>query len=274
MTHQILNFNFHNTDFFGQYWKPEQVKAVVIILHGLGEHSGRFAEVANKLVENGYGVAAFDHFGHGKTSGKRGHNPGYEVVLDSIDQFIVKTKELFGDVTTFLYGHSMGGNAVLNYMLSRDNSMKGVIATSAFLKLAFQPPGWKMFFGKIIQKIAPSVTLDNEIDSSSISRDKNEVKKYDEDPLIHGKVSPNFSLSFIERGAWAIEKAKQIEKPILLLHGTDDKLISCEGSKEFAANNSEFVTLKLYEGGYHELHNDLCKEEAVNDIISWLNRHS
>ncbi len=274
MIHQTLKFNFHNTDFFGQYWKPEQVKAVVIILHGLGEHSGRFKEVAEKLVENGYGVAAFDHFGHGKTTGKRGHNPGYEVVLDSVDQFIIKTKELFGDIVTFLYGHSMGGNAVLNYMLSKENSIHGVIATSAFLKLAFQPPGWKMFFGKIIQKIAPSITLDNEIDSSFISRDEKEVEKYDNDPLVHGKVSPNFSLSFIERGAWAIENAKQLQKPILLLHGTDDKLISCEGSKEFAANNSGFVTLNLYDGGYHELHNDFCKEEAINDIISWLNKYS
>jgi acylglycerol lipase len=274
MTHQTLNFEFHKTNFFGQYWRSEEVKSVVLILHGLGEHSGRFTEVAENLVNNGYGVVAFDHFGHGKTSGKRGHNPGYEYVLDSIGQFIQKTKELFENKDIFLYGHSMGGNAVLNYMLSRDSQVKGVIATSAFLKLAFQPPGWKLFFGKLIQKIAPSVTLDNEVNSSSISRDPEEVKRYENDSLVHNRVSPNFSLSFIERGAWAIENANLLKKPILLLHGTDDKLISCEGSKEFAANNAENVTLKLYDGGYHELHNDFCKQEVIGDVISWLNANS
>lgn len=274
MTHQTLNFEFHKTNFFGQYWRSEEVKSVVLILHGLGEHSGRFTEVAENLVNNGYGVIAFDHFGHGKTSGKRGHNPGYEYVLDSIGQFIQKTKELFENKDIFLYGHSMGGNAVLNYMLSRDSQVKGVIATSAFLKLAFQPPGWKLFFGKLIQKIAPSVTLDNEVNSSFISRDPEEVKRYENDSLVHNRVSPNFSLSFIERGAWAIENANLLKKPILLLHGTDDKLISCEGSKQFAANNADNVTLKLYEGGYHELHNDFCKQEVIGDVISWLNANS
>ncbi|MFY7672038.1 lysophospholipase [Tenacibaculum sp. MEBiC06402] len=274
MTHQTLNFQFQKTDFFGQFWKTENVKAVVLILHGLGEHSGRFTEVAENLIDNGYGVAAFDHFGHGKTTGKRGHNPGYESVLDSIAQFIIQTKEIFGDVPLFLYGHSMGGNAVLNYMISRDNNIKGVIVTSAFLKLAFQPPAWKLFFGRIIQKIAPSMTLDNEIDTSFISRIPEEVEKYENDSLVHNRVSPNFSLSFIERGAWAIENAHRLRKPILLLHGTDDKLISCEGSKEFAKNNPENSTLNLYEGGYHELHNDLCKTEVINDIISWLNNNN
>ena len=274
MTHKTVEFNFYKTSFFGQYWKTDNVKAVVLILHGLGEHSGRFTEVAENLVDNGYGVAAFDHFGHGKTTGKRGHNPGYESVLDSIEQFIKNTREIFGDTQLFLYGHSMGGNAVLNYMLSRDNDIKGVIATSAFLKLAFEPPAWKLFFGKIIQKIAPSITLDNEINTSFISRDPEEVKKYENDSLVHNRVSPNFSLSFIERGAWAIENARLLQKPILLLHGTDDKLISCEGSKEFAANNSDNVTLNLYQGGYHELHNDLCKSEVIKDIVSWLNENS
>lgn len=274
MIHNSIYFNFLDTNFFGQFWKPENTKAVVLILHGLGEHSGRFQEVAENLINEGFGVAAFDHFGHGKTTGKRGHNPGYEKVLDSVGQFLNRTKEVFGDSDVFLYGHSMGGNAVLNYMLSRNNEVKGVIATSAFLKLAFQPPGWKLFLGKIIQKIAPSITLDNEINPSFISRDPKAVNAYKKDALVHRKVSPNFSLSFMKRGEWAIKNANQLQKPTLLLHGTDDKLISCEGSEEFAANNLKNVTLKLYKGGYHELHHDLCKNEVMKDIISWLNSNN
>lgn len=273
MEHKTLQFKELNTTFFGQYWKSDTVKAVVLILHGLGEHSGRFEHVAEALVNDGFGVAAFDHFGHGKTLGKRGHNPGYESVLDSVGKFIEKTKEIFGEKSIFLYGHSMGGNAVINYMLSREHNLKGVIATSPFLQLAFQPPAWKLSLGKIMQKIAPSITLGNEVDANLISRDENEVKKYIEDPLIHGKVSPNFSLSFIDKGAWAIENAAKGNVPILLLHGTEDKLISPEGTKAFAKNNKH-ATLKLYEGGYHELHNDFCKEEVLTDILQWLHKQN
>lgn len=274
MEYKTLEFTFHNTSFFGQYWKPESIKGVVLILHGLGEHSGRFSSVAERLTQHGFGVAAFDHFGHGKTKGKRGHNPGYEKVMDSITEFIKKTKEVFGaDTPLFIYGHSMGGNAVINYVLSREHTLKGLIATSPFLRLAFEPPAWKLFMGRLIQKIAPSVTLGNEVDASFISRDEAEVKKYIEDPLIHAKVSPNFSLSFMDRGEWAIEHAAKATIPTLLLHGTDDKLISYKGTEAFAKNNGK-ATLKLYDGAYHELHNDFCKEEVLQDITSWLDKES
>lgn len=269
MKHQTLTFSFHNTEFFGQYWQPQIAKGVVLILHGLGEHSGRFTHIAEALTKNNFGVIAFDHFGHGKTSGKRGHNPGYEIVLDSIEQFIDKTETIFGGLPIFLYGHSMGGNAIINYILSRKHTLKGAIATSPFLKLAFEPPKWKITLGKVFQKIAPSITLGNEIDASFISRDKDELEKYKTDPLVHAKVSPNFSLSFMEKGVWAIENASKLEIPMFLAHGTDDKLISYKGSEEFAAN-SDKVLLKLYKNGYHELQNDICKDELINDILSWL----
>ncbi|WP_299710331.1 alpha/beta hydrolase [uncultured Tenacibaculum sp.] len=268
--HSTLKFKHNNTNFFGQYWKPQEYKAIVIILHGLGEHSGRFSHVAEELVKHDYAVIAFDHYGHGKTEGKRGHNPGYEYVMDSITAFTQQTENVLGEFPTYLYGHSMGGNAVLNFMLSRDNTIKGVIATSAFLKLAFEPPKWKIKLGKMLQKIAPSLTLDNEVDASFISRDENEVKRYINDPLVHSRVSPNFSLAFIDKGNYAIENASKLKVPGLLLHGTDDKLISYLGSEQFA-NNNDIIQLKLYKDAYHELHNDLCKEETINDIITWLN---
>ncbi len=268
--HNTITFDHNNTEFFGQYWKPDNYKAIVIILHGLGEHSGRFVHVAEELIKHNYAVIAFDHYGHGKTQGKRGHNPGYDAVMESITAFITKTEELLGEFPTFLYGHSMGGNAVLNYLIASENTIKGVIATSPFLKLAFEPPKWKLSLGKIIQKIAPSVTLDNEVNPDFISRIQEEVDQYKNDPLVHSKVSPNFSLVFIEKGDFAIKNAAKLAIPSLLLHGKDDKLISYKGTEAFAEKNNK-VTLKLYEEAYHELHNDLCKAEVINDIVSWLN---
>lgn len=270
MTHKEFNFNIYKTDFYGQVWEAKNTKAVVVLVHGMGEHSGRYNHVAKKLTENDFSVVAFDQFGHGKTSGKRGHNPGFEAVLESATSTINKTKELFPSKLIFLYGHSMGGNVVINYALRIKNDLKGIIATSPFLKLAFQPPAIKLAVGKLLQKIAPSLTMGNELDANDISRDKTEVEKYINDPLVHDKISSNFSLTFIETGQWAIENANKLKTLMLLLHGTGDKIIDYKGTQEFA-NNSDKATLKLYEGGYHELQNDLCKEEMLQDVVNWLN---
>jgi acylglycerol lipase len=270
MTHKEFNFNIYNTEFYGQVWEAKNTKAVVVLVHGMGEHSGRYAHVAKKLTENEYSVVAFDHFGHGNTSGKRGHNPGFEAVLESITKTIEKAKELFKEKPIFLYGHSMGGNAVINYSIRINHDLKGVIGTSPFLKLAFQPPKIKLAVGKILQKIAPSITMGNELNANDISREKIEVNKYVNDPLVHDKISPNFSLNFIETGQWAIENANKLKTPMLLLHGTGDKIIDYKGTQEFA-NKSKNAMLKLYKGGYHELQNDLCKEEMLQDVVNWLN---
>jgi alpha-beta hydrolase superfamily lysophospholipase len=265
-----FSFNIYNTKFYGRVWEAKNTKAVVVLAHGMGEHSGRYNHVAKKLTDNDFSVVAFDHFGHGKTTGKRGHNPSFEAVLESVTKTIEKAKELFQNKPVFLYGHSMGGNVVINYAIRKKHTLKGIIATSPFLKLAFQPPKIKLALGKILQKIAPSITMGNELDANDISRESIEVNKYINDPLVHAKISPNFSLTFIETGQWAIDNAAALKTPMLLLHGTNDKIIDYKGSQEFA-NNSSKASLKLYEGGYHELQNDLCKEEMLQDVVNWLN---
>jgi acylglycerol lipase len=269
MIHKEFNFNFYNTKFYGQYWEAQNTKAVVVLAHGMGEHSSRYKHVAEKLTDNNFSVVAFDHFGHGKTEGKRGHNPNFEAVLESISKVIEKARKLFPGKPVFLYGHSMGGNAVVNYSIRKEHQLKGIIATSPFLKLAFKPSAIKLFVGKMLQNIAPSLTMGNELDVNAISRDKEEVKKYMNDPLIHAKISPNYSIKFIETGEWAIENADKLKTPMFLLHGTSDSIIDYKGTEKFA-NNSKNATLKLYKGGFHELHNDLCKEEMLQDIVDWL----
>ncbi|WP_298782105.1 alpha/beta hydrolase [uncultured Polaribacter sp.] len=270
MTHDEFNFNIYKTKFFGQFWKAKETKAVVVLVHGMGEHSTRYVHVAQKLTKNNFSVVAFDHFGHGKTLGKRGHNPNFGAVLESVSKTIEKAKELFPNKPVFLYGHSMGGNTVINYSIRKKHNLKGIIATSPFLKLAFEPPKIKLAVGKLLQKIAPSITIGNGLNANDISRDKIEIDKYIDDPLIHNKISPNFSLTFIDTGKWAIRNANKLQTNMYLLHGTDDKITDYKGTQEFT-NNSEKATLKLFNGGYHELHNDLCKEEMLQDIINWLN---
>jgi len=268
MQHQEFTFNLHKTDFYGETWQVESPKASIVILHGMGGHLNRYTHVIKEFVDINFNVVAYDNFGHGKTSGKRGHNPNYDALLDVIDFNIKKAKQLSPELPVFIYGHSMGANLIMNYALRRNHTLKGIIATSPFLKLAFEPPAWKMFFGKILQKIAPSVTLGNEINPETISRNNKEVIKYETDKLVHNKISPNYSLKIIETGTWAIENANKLKTPMFIVHGTGDKIISHLGSKEFSVNTS-FATLHLIEDGYHELHNDTCKKELLKLVTNW-----
>jgi len=272
MTHTAYHFNHHETKFYGQYWQNTSTIAVVILVHGMGEHSSRYANsVVPKFLENNISVITYDQFGHGKTEGKRGHNPNYKAVLDCVNILTNKVNTVFGDLPTFLYGHSMGGNVIINYILTRKHNFTGAIATSPFLKLAFQPPSWKLAIGKVLQKIAPSITMGNELETSAISRDKTEVQKYIDDPLVHNKISANYSLTFMKKGIWAIENASKLTIPILIVHGTGDRLISHKASEEFVKNANNKATIKLFENGFHELHHDTCKEEMLETVLNWTN---
>lgn len=272
MTRQEFDFEFFNTKFYGQYFTPKLTNAVIVLVHGMGEHSSRYIDfVIPKLLAHNFAIITYDQFGHGKTSGKKGHNPGYSYLLDTIDIVLEKAHTTFGDKPTYLYGHSMGGNVVINYVLRKKHTLNGVIATSPLLRLAFQPPKWKLTAGKFLQKIMPSITMPSELDSSAISRDESQVKNYNSDALNHDKISPNYSLSVFDAGEWAIQNTKKLTIPMLLAHGTGDRITDHKASEAFA-NASDKAEIKLFTDGYHELHNDLEKESFMQSIIDWLHK--
>lgn len=275
MNHQTFNWTQNQTELFGQYWQIDQAKGIVAIVHGMGEHSGRYADfVVPQLNQAGYSVIAFDQFGHGQTKGKRGHCPSYEAVLDSVENLLKKSDEFLStDLPVFLYGHSMGGNVVSNFLIKRNSKIKGAVISSPMLKLAFDPPAWKMIAGKFMRNIYPAFQEVTGLDATAISRNPRAVEKYINDPLVHDKITVNFSLPFFEAGDYAIAHAAKIKVPAIVIHGTADKLTDYKGSEAFAKNAGAQVELKLYQGGYHELHNDLVQEEVLGDVITWLNAH-
>lgn len=265
-----FKFHLHGCEVFEFHTKPQNIKGVVVLVHGFGEHSGRYkSHVIPVLVSSGLAVVTYDNVGHGKSSGKRGHCPSYIALLDILGGVVEKVEEVYPDMPLFLYGHSMGGNLVLNYALRRDAKIAGIVATSPYLRLAFQPPKWKMYLGKFMLKIMPSITLPSGLDPNGISRIPEEVEKYKNDPLVHDKVSPMFSFPIMDAGEWAIENASKLTIDTLLTHGTADQIIDHKATQEFHQNSTK-TTLKLYEGGFHELHYDLCSDEMLTAIISWL----
>lgn len=273
MNHFEWNWQQEGETFFAQGWNPAQTKGVVCIVHGFNEHSTRYTHVAERLCNAGYAVLTYDEFGHGKTTGKRGHVPSYESFLDSVKIILDEAETRFPGVKKFLWGHSMGGNIVTNYVLRRQPNIAGAVATGPLFKLGFEPPAFKVFLAKMMVNIYPAFTEKAELDSQSISRDKEEVRKYDADPFNHGKITAGTFLGFFEAGKWALAHAADLKIPMLVMHGTADKLTSPEGTKEFAASAPQnLVSLKLWDGYYHELHNEPepDRTNAINYIISWL----
>lgn len=255
----------------GQIYPLQDPKAVVLIVHGMGEYGRRYERfVIPRLLEHGLCVITYDQFGHGSNPEKKGHHPGYEYLLDSIDKCLEKSKQTFGELPFVLYGHSMGGNVALNYLLSRPDKITGAVISSPFLRLSFEPPAWKLAMGRVLGKIIPSVTMSNEVDAGAISRIPEEVEAYLDDPLIHDRVSPAYSIVFMEKGERVIERAREISMPVLLLHGTADRLTDPRASRELADRAGDHVEYFEVEGGYHELHHDLKKQEVMNHILSWI----
>jgi alpha-beta hydrolase superfamily lysophospholipase len=274
MDHFEWNWTQEGTKLYAQGWKPAQVKAVVCIVHGFAEHGGRFAHVAERLGREGYAVLALDQFGHGKSEGPRGYSPSLEASLNSIKILLEEAEKRFPGVPKFLYGHSMGGNMVLNYVLRRKPKINGAVATAPWLKLGFEPPAFKLMLAKVMKNIYPKWPEKADLDTSSLSRDKEEVRKYETDPLVHNTARAGTFFETYNAGAWAIEHASELTVSLIILHGTDDKLIAHSGSEQFVANAPKnLITFKSLPGFYHEVHNEPAaeREKVFVEIINWLN---
>lgn len=274
MNHFELNWQQEGETIFAQGWHTDNPKGVVCIVHGFNEHSTRYARAAEALNKAGYAVLSYDAFGHGKTTGKRGHFPTYDAALDSIGILLSNAEQKYPGVKKFLWGHSLGGNKATNFVLRRNPQITGLIATGPLYKLGFEPPAFKVFLAKMMVNIYPAFTEPAVLDSKAISRDKEEVKKYDADPYNHGKITAGTFFGFFNAAKWAIENAGSLKVPMLLMHGTADTLTSPQGSKEFVANAPKnLVVTKFWDGYYHELHNEPEPDRTavMSYIIDWLN---
>jgi len=276
---QSGTFNFETKDgltLLGRVWQTKgDPKGVVNLVHGLGEHSGRYAHIAEALTKAGYHFIGFDLRGHGLSEGKRGHTPNYEYLMDDVALFLEKSHGFFGgDQPHFLYGHSLGGSIVLNYGLRRKPELAGVIATDPALALSFEPPKAKVTLGRMLAQIAPAFTMNNTLDVNALARDAAVVKAYQDDVLVHERLSAKLSMELLNSGQYALDHAAEWQLPLLLMHGTEDRITSCKASEAFASRAGASVTLKLWDGYFHEIHNDLGKEEVIAAMIAWLNEKS
>mgnify|MGYP001100910182 FL=1 len=245
-------------------------KGVLVITHGMGEHAKRYSEMADFFTKEGFAVVGFDIRGHGMSGGRRGHTPGYDFLMDDIERVCSKVKTDHPSLPIFLFGHSMGGNLVLNFLLRKPNIFAGAIVTGPYLKLGFEPPKWKIKLAKLSANIWPSLSQPTDLELDALSRNKEVIRKYENDELVHDRITSAFFVNVHFAGQYAISHANEIKTPLLIMHGEDDRLTSPEGSKEFASNANSNVHLKLWKGLYHELHNEPEKKEVFQYELEWI----
>ncbi|MFC5405898.1 alpha/beta hydrolase [Cohnella soli] len=264
------------TTMYACEWLPENatdVPAVIGLVHGMGEHMGRYAHVAEMLTAAGYAVLGFDQRGHGHTVGKRGHVPHYEALLEGVDKLLAEARSRYPDVPVFLYGHSMGGNVTLNYLLRRKPDIAGAVVSGPWLKLAFKPPSLQAVIGKVIEKVYPSYSNNRPINAANLTTDPIMVERYVTDKLGHGHITARFFFGVQAAGLWALDHANELSVPILLMHGGDDKVTSLPASKRFAeAAPPALVTWREWPSYKHELHNEIGREDVFEVVRDWLAR--
>jgi len=249
----------------------KKTRANIIFVHGLGEHINRYKTWAESFNREGIGFTGLDLPGHGLSDGRRGHIRSYSLTDEMTDILVKHIKSTFTGLPVFIYGHSLGGGIVLDYLLRKKPDVNGAIVTSPWLKLSFQPAKSKIILASVIKNILPGLAQPSGLVAEHISHDKEVVDAYMKDPLVHYKISVSLFHSAMSAAGHSLEHAAELTIPLLLMHGSEDQICSPEGSKEFAGR-TKLAELKIWDGGYHELHNEPFKKDVFEYILSWVNR--
>jgi acylglycerol lipase len=249
----------------------ENAQAVVLLVHGVGEHILRYDYWADLFMKEGIAFTGIDLPGHGRSEGRRGNIRSYKKLDEMIGIMLDSCRKTFPGIPVYLYGHSMGGGIVLNYILRMNPQIKGAIVTSPWLRLSFEPPRIKVFLASFMKNLVPGLVQPSGLNVNYISHDAIVVENYNSDPLVHDKISVSLFDSAMKAGKYALEHASELRIPTLIIHGSEDKITSPEGSREFAGKSGK-VVLKIWEGGYHELHNEQFKDEVFRFIMNWINK--
>jgi alpha-beta hydrolase superfamily lysophospholipase len=254
---------------FLREWNPAGVsRAALLICHGLGEHSGRYAHVAERLTSIGVTVWAHDHRGHGQSSGARG-------ALASTDDLVVDAEQVLGELaqatglTPFVAGHSMGGPIAGMVALRGKAPLRGLILSSPALMT--RAAGGLVAFGKVMARLAPSMAMSNQLLVEYIARDLAVVDAYRKDPLVHPTITPRLFAWIVNSGKTLRGAAATWKVPTLVLYAGADKLVDPAGARAFvAALPAGIGEAREYPAFYHEIFNDPEKDAPLGDLEAWL----
>ncbi|RKQ69015.1 alpha-beta hydrolase superfamily lysophospholipase [Litorimonas taeanensis] len=258
------------TKLVGRHWAVQKPKAVMSLVHGLGEHSGRYESLAPDLVKAGVAVVAIDLRGHGQSDGKRGVCTDYALLRSDLQALLDTTRRLYPQRPHFLYGHSMGGGVVLDYGFTAEADIMGIMASAPFILLPKSPPAILRGLAKVIAKIAPQATMRQPLSGDKISTLPVEQESYEADPLNHNQIGFGFAMDALAIGQSISDRAGLWSKPLLLMHAKEDQLTSFQGSESFAEAGRNIV-FRAYENSEHEMHHDTPRAEVLSEMIAFIN---
>lgn len=274
--------NFHlgpDRMLMGYEWRGEAPKAIVCLVHGIGEHAGRYDRIGQAFMENAIALVGMDLRGHGLSTGTRGHSAPRESILSDIDRLIEYTMDEYPGLQIFLYGHSMGGNIALDYRRRGKHRIipQGYIITSPWIILRRKIPRYLYLFSEMMAKVKPDFLMNSDIKDETLGN-KDIIQKQDNPHLRHGRISVKTALEGIETGKALLNNRLEIRgegplKPFLLMQGSADMICDPEGSRILAESEKELCTYIEWEGYYHEIHNGSPTADGmavIRAMIDWI----
>lgn len=276
VVHEQFRLNTEdNLRLYAQSWAPRgDARGVVCLVHGLGEHGGRYARLATYCAERGYAFLTCDLRGHGRSEGRRGELVSYERVLDDIGLLLTEATRRHRKAPRFLYGHSMGGNLVLNYILRRQTALEGAIVTGPWLRVLMDIPEKKRRLARILLRVWPTFAQATGLEAANMAHDPEVVKRYETDSLNHDVITLRTYFALEDAAEYALQHAEECAVPLLLMHGGDDAICDPEASREFAGAVDGDCTLRIWDGLYHEIHNEACAEDVFEVTFDWIKAHT
>lgn len=263
-----------NLRLFFESVTPDDPRAHVGLVHGYADHCGRYRQTVAALAEQGLAVHAFDYRGHGQADGRRGHCDAFGEYVDDLEQFWQRVRSAAGGKKAFLLAHSMGALIAVHFLRRGAEGLSGVILSSPFLQLAMDVPATKLLAAKVVGSVVPWLPMDLGLKSADLTRDPEEQRRVERDPLYNRKGTPRWFSECTRAQEQARAMGSSIASPLLLIFGSDDPIVSTSAIRAFFSTvGSTDKSLTEYPGMRHECLNELGKEQVWKDISNWISAH-
>lgn len=254
-----------------EWWMPVRPKAILVVVHGLGDHAGRYGPLIRYFGQREYGVAIYDQRGHGNSSGLRGHIAHFQDLLGDLAAFVQFVKEKYPGVPVFLVGHSFGGQLALNFIVRYAKGLRGILLSSPNVQLAIKVPKWKRMLSEYGHRWFPRMRIRQEIDPVLLSHDPEIVRRYKDDPLVVRRITLQTGMEIVRNLELVMALASRIHLPAFFMHAGEDKICDPEGTRRFFRRIPVArKQLKIYDGFSHELFNEVHGEEVFKDMEHWI----
>lgn len=258
-------------EIYTQTWQADHPRAHLMLVHGLGEHSGRYQNYVEYFVPRGYTLHGADARGHGRSGGKRGYVDRFEQYVTDIEQRVAHLRSADAATPVFVLGHSLGSLMTLKYGLDHAAAVSGIIVTGTALRDALVMPQWKRSLANVLSNVTPSLKMNNGVLTKYLSQDPAVIAAYDTDPLVHNWGTPRLAAEVEKVRAELYLRASQWRVPLLMLHGGGDKVCLADGARAFAQQvPAALVTYREFDGLYHEIHNEREQAQVFGAIDAWL----